>query len=579
MRRTVLFVLTLLTAVITTAQRIGRIENVTEYDHSVKGGRVLKSIGSASTAPLPSKGSPKVPVILVQFADLKFSIADTDAAVVENYELFFNGGEGVRPGQVGHESYCSVREYYNLQSAGQFTPEFTIIGPVTLSESYKYYGENSGSSNDIRINAFYSEACSLAVRDFSVDWSIFDNKGNGSVSLVFFLYAGVGENSSDDTYAIWPKESASSKTITYGDASVTFGAFGATCELYQSWQDGIGPIVHELGHGLGLPDFYDTNYQAFGMDIWDVMDSGCYQMLGAHPCNMSAYEREFMGWSSIVPLNADSACTIVLEPLSSHGTAYKIVNKANSNEFLILENRQNEGLDAYFGNLSQHYADTYGRNHGLMVSHVDFLASAWNNNRVNTTASHQRMTIVPADNDLISNCYGYDDNWAQSLRGDLYPGCNGTTELTSYAAYTGGTFGVTIDNIKETADGRIYVDINGGAPRLHAVTYILDGEEYYVDTVAYDSLFAVLPAPERENLEFDGWTGLPADNIMPDNDITITGSFSIPADISEISLRDADDEVITQIYTLDGRRISSLQQGINIVRTNKGKIRKIIVGN
>jgi immune inhibitor A len=459
--------LLLITTLPLSAQRQrGRIENVTNYDSIPHGRPSMRKIGSVSSAPLPNMGSPKVPVILVQFSDLKFSVAETDTAVNHLYNDFFNAGEGIHPGAANATSYSSVKEYFRVQSEGQFTPEFSVIGPVTLSNGYAYYGKDNekGSAKDLNINKFYSEACKLAVAQSGIDWSIFDNKGTGRVGFVFFIYAGEGQNGSDDSNTIWPKESVSSMRVSYDDTSVTFGAYGCTNELFDGEQDGIGTIVHEMGHGLGLPDFYDTNYIAFGMDFWDIMDSGCYQIIGHQPCSMSAYELDFIGWRQLVTLNPDSAYSLTINPIETGGKGYKVVNKANQNEYFILENRQNIDYDSYFGWPTSTYQTKYGSNHGLMITHVDYNSSSWSANSVNTNASHQRMTIVPADGKLVPSIDGYNAEWANSIHGDLYPGDAGVTEMTSYAVFTGGTLGQTIDNIRESSDGIITLDINGGTP-------------------------------------------------------------------------------------------------------------------
>lgn len=448
------------------AQRRGRIENVSDYSELQNPASAPKHrrIGSAATAPLPCIGSPKVPVILVQFSDLKFTVADTDEAVHQNYEDFFNAGEGVHPGASNSTSYSSVREYFRVQSEDQFTPEFTVIGPVTLSNGYAYYGKDSGKTHDTNISTFYSEACKLAVKQSGIEWSEFDNKGTGRVGFVFFIYAGEGQNGCDDTNTIWPKESTTSLTVSYDNTSVTFGSYGCTNELYQGLQDGIGTIVHEVGHGLGLPDFYDTNYNAFGLDCWDIMDAGNYQISGKMPCCMSAYELDFMGWRKLVTLSPDSAYSLTINPLETGGVGYKVVNKANANEYFVLENRQNIGYDEYLGWVTANYSRKYGKNHGLMITHVDYNSSSWSSNSVNTNASHQRITLVPADGELIPSYPDYTAAWATSLHGDLYPGDNNVTEMSSYAVFTGGTLGQTIDNIRESEDGIITVDINGGVP-------------------------------------------------------------------------------------------------------------------
>ena len=99
-----------------------------------------------------------------------------------------------------------------------------------------------------------------------------------------------------------------------------------------------------------------------------------------------------------------------------------------------------------------------------------------------------------------------------SLLGDIYPGSKGTTELTSYAAFTGGQFTFTVDNIRETADGKIILDINGG-------------------------------------------------------DITA---------IDEIESGSIDDDCYSEIYSIAGIRLQSLQKGINIVKTADGKLKKVL---
>ncbi len=169
-----------------------------------------------------------------------------------------------------------------------------------------------------------------------------------------------------------------------------------------------------------------------------------------------------MGWRELVELNPDSAYSLTLDPLETGGVAYKVVNKANENEYFILENRQEIGSDKYQGWATSSLYTKYGANHGLMITHVDYSPSEWKMNTVNTDISHQRITIVPADGELISSYERTDSVWAISLHGDLYPGDNNVTEMTSYDVFTGGTLGQTIDNIVEHEDGTITIDINGG---------------------------------------------------------------------------------------------------------------------
>ena len=391
-------------------------------------------VGLHSTAPLTSEGSPKVPVILVQFPDLRFTAGLADGSQCETdeqadsvnatYNLFCNGlDNGSHYTALG--SGGAVKEYFSDQSNTLFTPDFVIIGPVTLDSSYVYYGKNSSTRTDVNLSSFYSEALTKAQAVYTT-WDDFDNDSNSTVDMAFFIFAGEGENGLDpDTDPdaenhIWPSERGSGGTIN----GVSYGAYACTNELYEGIIDGIGVFVHELSHALGLPDLYDTGYVLFGMDYWDVMDSGCYCGDGYAPCNYSAYERDFMGWQSLITLSADSAQQITLDPISSNGDGYKMVNPENEDEYYVIENRQNKGWDTYIGHGNSNY-----KMHGLLVTHIDYIQSRWTGNTVNYYSySHPCCTILPADGSLLSSVdVDFSDNdsytkYLLSMQGDPFPG-------------------------------------------------------------------------------------------------------------------------------------------------------------
>ena len=94
--------------------------------------------------------------------------------------------------------------------------------------------------------------------------------------------------------------------------------------------------------------------------------------------------------------------------------------------------------------------------HGLYVIHVDYSYALWNQNSLNNTRDHLRMTFVPADGKLQSqpstNFYGV-QNWSSFL-GDLYPGTSGNSELTDESSpatsvFTGAGLGQPIYDIRE----------------------------------------------------------------------------------------------------------------------------------
>ena len=73
----------------------GRIENVTDYSALLReSNNGARRIGTRSSAALPCTGSPKIPVVLVQFDDKKFVDYDKDGVVNKRYDDAFNLKEG-----------------------------------------------------------------------------------------------------------------------------------------------------------------------------------------------------------------------------------------------------------------------------------------------------------------------------------------------------------------------------------------------------------------------------------------------------------------------------------------------------
>ncbi len=496
-------------------------------------------LGSQKTAPLKALGSPTVPVILVQFSDKKFTSGlkdsngnpyecnseDDEMLVNEFYYKFCNGlGNGEYYTEAG--SHGAITEYFRDQSNGQFTPEFVIIGPVTLDKSYVYYGKD-GSSKDTNLSTFYSDAIKAAQKVYT-NWGTFDNDDNNTVDMAFFVYAGEGQNGCDDTNTIWPQERSSGGTIN----GTKYGCYACCNEVYKGKTDGIGVFCHELSHALGLPDFYDTNYVAYGMDYWDIMDSGCYCNQGYCPCNYTAYEREFMGWTKLSILNPYQPQKLTLYPTSSYylhdydeeWKAYKVVNEENPNEFYVLENRQSRGWDLYVGR-----GDEYSKMNGMLITHVDYVASRWSSNIVNTDPKHQYMTIMPADGVLDSYMYVKNEeqykNFMYSAYGDLYPGYKKVTAFEGpdqFVYTTTGDFPEEMNqplyNIKNNADGTVTLHYMKKFKEEQSITLSELADMTYGDSIL------TLPEQTAEGLSIT-WTSSNSDVATIDgNKLTVVGS-------------------------------------------------------
>lgn len=393
----------------------------------------------------PTIGEVHSLVILVQFADTKFSTVGSDAHQFFNNMLnepgftYSNGANG------------SARDFYLNSSNGRFQPQFDVIGPVTLPEKYSYYGANKGSSvdNPVRLEEFVREACTLA--DPSVDFSQYDHNQDGFIDNIYFFYAGKGEADSGDGNAIWPHSayySDMAKDAGLSETSLKLNGVEVgnyTCSneingtLITPQPAGIGTFVHEFGHVLGLADHYDVNYgiTTFAPGSFDTMAQASYNNNGNTPAAFSAYERACLGWIDLTVLKNGVDTLNVLPDLNDSNKAYVVpVRGTNDAEYFIMENRQQKGWDAFIPG------------HGMLLWHIDYDAKAWEKNELNITGNHQRVDIVEADNKLTDN----------TRAGDPFPGTSNVTQcnLTSWA---GGKV-MSLDDIEEK-DGVINLMLGG----------------------------------------------------------------------------------------------------------------------
>lgn len=421
-------------------------------------------------------GNKKGIVILVNFKNLSMKSANDNSA-------FYNAFN--QEGYNKNYHYGSVHDYFLDQSYGKLNLTFDVFGPVTLSNNYSYYGSNDSEGYDKLPATMVAEACKLADKNYNINWSDYDWDDDGEVDQVFVVYAGYSESAGASAKTIWPHEFSLSMAHTYhndGNGAIKLG--GCTIDTYAvgnelsntsgNTMEGIGTACHEFSHCLGFNDHYDTSYDGgFGMSNWDLMDAGSFcgeNMNGECPAGFTAYERWLAGWLEFIELKEPATITD-MPALQDSATAYIIYNDGNDNECFILENRQNRGWFKYFKD--------YTSCHGLLVTHVDYDEKVWEDLEVNNDANHQRMSIIPANNNYgtlsgVSGDRRYDVSETVA-RGHLFPGYKKVTELTNtshqykggklFNKNTDGTYYMNkpITEIAESTEGLISFKFMGGA--------------------------------------------------------------------------------------------------------------------
>lgn len=380
----------------------GRVARLARVKNSLKGADdKMRGLGGDH---ITYKGVKKGLVVLVDFKKKKFA----DGHDLEYYKNVINGKDfsDEEEGYVG-----SVRDYFLAQSNGQFELDFDVVGPVTMSKNYGYYGNDGAYQKDEKVYEMIKEACD-GIKD-QVNLKDYDWDGDGEADQVFFLYAGLGQASGGSNSTIWPHESElrywPCGVLSYPTGKIN--TYACANELQPETQGssryisaGIGTICHEFSHCLGFADMYDTTGGGgYGMSVFDVMDQGSYNGNGFVPCNYTAFERIYAGWVEPIEL-IDPATVKDMKSVSDYGRPFIMYNYKNTNEYFLLENRQNTGWDK----------GLYGSN-GLLIVHVNYVPSRWANNIVNSSKEKiQCCTVVNADGSReISNTL--------SLQGDLYP--------------------------------------------------------------------------------------------------------------------------------------------------------------
>ena len=469
-----------------------------------KANKVRREPMTPDNSLLPSLGKHKIPVILVEFSDVEFSVENPKATFDKylNGKELFNKETDPEMGQ----NYASVAKYFKDMSFGKFEPEFEVYGPVNLGKPLATYG--AGYSSQENMGLLLTDACTAV--DDEVDFTQYDSNDDGNIDLIYIIYAGFSQSiAGNSTDCIHPKSGYLSLAKSFDGMDVK--RYGVNNELNGTPADqangpiinGIGLFCHEFSHCMGLPDLYPKSGSIAeacinqNMDYWSLMDAGEYTANGYRPTAYTAWERERLGWMEIGTLTGPS--NVELKSLDEGGAAFRIYNDKDEtgHEYYIVENVQNNGWNKnLFGN-------------GLMVTHVDYLSSQFSLGgcKVNNTEGHPRMHVMAADGmfvpeyflgstiedsyitflkehnaDLVAKYGGQVfsiEDYKAEAAGDLFPGTSNATSLTDDSqpmkawTYNGETMGKPITDItNDTEKGIVSFKFMGGGEPVDGINEV-----------------------------------------------------------------------------------------------------------
>ena len=424
--------------------------------------RILDSDHIKTKSDAGQEGGPVVKhgiVILAQFANLEFRHTS------EDFDRLLNSSSYSRSGATG-----SAKEYFDAQFGGNVDFVFDVSEIVTLSHDLNHYGGNKTgqgtSESDKAPEEMVIEACQLV--DDQVDFSLYDDDGDGEVDNVFVFFAGgdEAEGAGDDciwSHAWYIKDGAGKNLILDGKRINRY-ACAAELARYRTPQNtidyrltGIGTFCHEYSHTFGLHDMYDTDYEGSGGEsdaLWgstSLMDSGNHNNSSNTPPFFNAIEREIMGLSEPIVIEEDGVYR--LDPINRNGKCYRI-DTDHEEEYYLLECRAETSWDSYIGGngLLVYHIDRSNRNAGFSdLQGRDVTAQErWRRNEVNCRPQCQCADLIEARPGALS------------VRNVFYP-LEGVNSIPSESLLflTGEKCKFSINNI-HWEDDEIVFSVTGG---------------------------------------------------------------------------------------------------------------------
>ncbi|NMF47864.1 M6 family metalloprotease domain-containing protein [Pseudoalteromonas arctica] len=310
------------------------MSNIEVANHSIKNGfRQFKSSStdfsntnkqqaafSTSLVPDQSINDVKVLAILIDFPDLKHDdnqLVDQDTEMfyaeysTEHYQqmLFNTQGYAGPDGQ----SLSTAADYYKAASGNSLNFTGQVYGWVSADNNAKVYGERQGTTRDKNTPALVKEAVEKAVAKFNINLADYDltdlddidgdgilNEPNGIIDHVIIFHSSIGEEAGGgylSTDAIW-----SHRYYVFDENSGPSEIAGSSIKLFgytiNPIDAGIGVVVHEFGHDLGLLDEYDLQSNTVGEPVasWSVMSTGSWagSPRGSEPVMFSPYALEYL---------------------------------------------------------------------------------------------------------------------------------------------------------------------------------------------------------------------------------------------------------------------------------------------
>jgi len=421
----------------------GAFEERLKFAHALRNDRIRPDLLEsfrlrATSADGTSKsfpGTPKVFALLVEFP----SYPPTNDVSIFETKLFGSGKADEKP-------YESLREYYKRSSYGLLDIQGNVLPWYQAQNSRYHYAGGDG------IRELIKEA--LDHHTATHDFSQYDNNGDGEIDYFMVIWTGYHGDWASQWWAWCDTGGGTFDSDPYTVDGKRLGVFSWQWEVpyvYGGSPAGLEfsphTVIHETGHGLGLPDLYDYDDQSD--DPGHVSTGPCggvgkLDMMDANHGDHNAFSKWLLGWLTPTAIgDSEQFQSSILRPSSSYPDCVAIMPGQTGSdpfrEFFLVQNRSASAKDE---NDYPYPAD------GLVIWHVDATLNGtgdgFSSNNTDTPVKLVRLMEADGLEQVEAYCGSY---WADA--GDFYTGNQFFSRISSPNSrrYSGQHTGVSVLNI------------------------------------------------------------------------------------------------------------------------------------
>lgn len=381
---------------------------------------------------MPSTGTRNLLCLLIDFSDFPHLVSEQDIDTA----LF---GEG-QP----EDLYRGLHKFYSDSSNGLLNITGDVYGWYRAPHPRSYYCNDVNPIDNETAYMIRKELIEFALDEAFIDGANFtdyDIDGDGEIEEFIVIWSGWQGNWVSFWWAIHPSPWG---TWRAESAGFFFAAYSWLDEvewsyldpppanpMFESWS-----VIHETGHSLGLPDYYDYDGSIGpdgGVGYLDVMD-----YYGDH----NAFSKYILGW--IIPqiITTDNLYKYNLGRTVDTSDAVVLKPSYSSNpysEYFVIEHRRAAGYDEF----PTYYGD------GLMIWHANASQTAGVFDYDNAYTDLKLLRLVQADGleEIESSDYSSGDPGDFWTAGMMF----GPDTIPNSYFYDGETYGgfcwVNADNV------------------------------------------------------------------------------------------------------------------------------------